>query len=270
MLTWVIGGTVSLDLLYTLTQSTKPLILMILYPSIHIKDGAVARLTRSSSDSRQAELLDPNPLGRAKIFESEGFQWLHIVDLDGAFNETATNRLTIDTIRQNVSMPIQLSGGLHSMAAIDFWLERGIQRAVLTSAAIENPTLLSDASAKYPDRIIVKVDSIGGYVARTGWTNATALKALDFALRVEDAGAAGIIYADINLDGALSEVNMEAIIDLAFALTIPVTASGGVHSLHDLAELKSYSHAGVQGLILGRALYNGTIDAAEALALAAT
>ena len=241
---------------------------MILYPSIHIKDGAVARLTRSSSDQRQAEMLHPDPVARAASFEEEGFPWLHVVDLDAAFSHTSVNVARIEAMIKRVKIPTQLSGGIHDMAAIEAWIERGIQRIVLASAALQNPTLVREAAARFPGRIAVKIDSIGGFVARTGWTNTSSIKALDLALRVEDAGAAAIIYADINLDGALSEVDTEAIIDLAFALTIPVIASGGVHSLQDLAELKSHSKAGIEGLILGRALYNGSIDAKEALALA--
>jgi len=241
---------------------------MILYPSLHIKDGAVARLTRSSSDSRQAEMLHPDPVERAAAFEADGFPWLHVVDLDGAFSDTAVNNDCLEAILKKIKIPMQLSGGIHDMRTIDFWLDKGVEKVVLTSAAQQNPKLVREASALFPGRIAVKIDSIGGYVARTGWTNASSLKALDLALRVEDAGAASIIYADINLDGALSEVDLEATIDLAFALTIPVIASGGVNSLQDLAELKSHSEAGISGLILGRSLYNGTIDAHEALQLA--
>ena len=241
---------------------------MILYPSLHIKDGVVARLTRSSSDQQQAELLHPDPVARAVAFEADGFSWLHILDLDGAFSETPVNDACIEEILKTVKIPVQMSGGMRDMAAIESWLDRGVQRIVLTSAAQENPLLVQEAAARFPGRIAIKIDSIGGYVARTGWTNTTSLKALDFALRTEDAGAAAIIYADINLDGALSEINLEAIIDLAFALTIPVIASGGVSSLQDLAELKSHKEAGIEGLILGRALYNGAIDAQAALALA--
>jgi phosphoribosylformimino-5-aminoimidazole carboxamide ribotide isomerase len=243
---------------------------MILYPSIHIKDSTVARLTRSSSDSRGAELLDPDPAARAHAFEADGFSWLHIVDLDGAFSDASINSACIDAIIRNVKIPLQLSGGLHDMATIENWFSRGIERVVLTSAAQQNPDLVREACTHFPGRVAVKIDSISGYVAKTGWSKASTIKALDLALRVEEAGAAAIIYADINLDGALSEVDLEAIIDLAFALTVPVIASGGVHSLHDLAELKAYTHAGISGLILGRALYNGTIDAREALALAAS
>lgn len=243
---------------------------MILYPSIHIKGGAVARLTRSSSDSRQAEVLHPDPVARALAFEAEGFKILHMVDLDGAFDESGINQGCIIDILKNIKIPVQLSGGIHDMRVIEFWLAKGIERVVMTSAAQENPLLVREASARFPGRIVVKIDSIGGYVARTGWTNASSIKALDLALRVEDAGAAAIIYADINLDGALSEVNLEAIVDFAYALTLPVIASGGVHSLQDLAEMKAHSDAGIAGLILGRALYNGSIDAKEALALAAS
>jgi phosphoribosylformimino-5-aminoimidazole carboxamide ribotide isomerase len=241
---------------------------VILYPSLHIKDGAVARLTRSSSDSRAVEMLHPDPAARAVSFEAEGFSWLHVVDLDGAFSDSSVNVACIEAMIEAVKIPVQLSGGIHDMATIEAWLEKGVERIVLTSAALQTPQLVSEACARFPGRIAVKIDSISGYVVRTGWTNISSLKALDLALRVEDAGVATVIYADINLDGALSEVNMEAIVDLAFALKVPVIASGGVHSLQDLAEMKAYAHAGIAGLILGRALYNGAIDTKEALELA--
>ncbi|MDR3448802.1 MAG: HisA/HisF-related TIM barrel protein [Alphaproteobacteria bacterium] len=242
---------------------------MILYPSIHIKDGAVARLTRSSSDRQQAEILYPDPAARAAFFADEGFPWLHVVDLDAAFNDNSPNGPAIENILKSVKIPVQLSGGMRSMKAIEGWLEKGVARVVLASAALQQPDLMREACKKFPGKIAVKIDSIGGYVAQKGWANAASTKALDLALRVEDAGADRIIYADINLDGALSEVDLEAIIDLAFALTVPVIASGGVHSLQDLAELKAHADTGISGLILGRALYNGAIDAREALALAA-
>ena len=241
---------------------------MILYPSIHIKDGVVARMTRSGSNAQQAELLHPNPTARAAEFEANGFPWLHVVDLDGAFSNDSPNVACIENILKNLKIPVQLSGGLHRMGAIERWLDKGVARVVLTSAAQENPALVREAAARFPGRIAVKIDSIGGYVARTGWTRASTLKALNLALQVEEAGVATIIYADINLDGALSEINMEAIVDLAFALTIPVIASGGVHSLQALAELKKHRAAGVEGLILGRALHSGAVHAREALALA--
>lgn len=242
---------------------------MILYPSIHIKDGTVARLTRSSHDSQQAEMLHPEPAVRATEFAAQGFPWLHVVDLDGAFEGRVVNEEAIEAILKAVEIPVQLSGGIRNMATVESWLEKGVARIVLNSIAQQNPELTREICRKFPGRIAVKVDSRGGHVASTGWTKTSSLKALDLALRVEEAGAAALIYADINLDGALSEINMEAIIDLAFSLTMPVIASGGVHSLQDLAELKNNSRAGISGLILGRALYNGRIDAMEALKLVA-
>jgi len=241
---------------------------MILYPSIHIKDNVVARLTRAG-DLQHAEILHKNPGERAAQFEMQGFPWLHVVDLNGAFVGYPVNTAAVENILSSVTIPVQLSGGIRSMEAIDYWAERGVTRIVLNTAAVQNPTLVREACKRFPNRIAVKIDSRGGYVAVAGWTAASSMRALDLALRVEEAGAASIIYADINPEGALSEVNMEAIVDLAFALTIPVIASGGVTSLQDLAELKRHAKAGVAGLILGRALYDGKIKADEALALAA-
>jgi len=213
-------------------------------------------------------MLHPDPVERALAFEAEGFSWLHVVDLDGVFAENSDNASGIERMLRNIKIPLQLSGGIRDMAKIEFWLGKGVGKIVLTSAALDNPSLVREAAERFPGKIAVKIDSIGGYVAQTGWTNTSSLKALDLALRVEDAGVSAIIYADINLDGALSEVDMESIVDLAFALTIPVVASGGVNSLQDMIELKSHSTAGITGLILGRALYNGAIDAKEALKLA--
>ncbi len=244
---------------------------MILYPALHIRNQAVSPLTRrSSGKTRQGEIVHPDPVEQAAAFEAAGFPWLHVVDLDAAFSESSVNAPCIEAILQRIRIPLQLSGGIHDMRAIETWVEKGAQCIVLTSAAQQNPALVREAAARFPGKIAVKIDSIGGYVARTGWANTSSLKALDLALRVEEAGVTKVIYADINLDGALSEIDLEAMIDFAFALTIPVIASGGVHSLHDLTEMKSHSAAGIEGLILGRALYNGSIDAQEALALAAS
>ncbi len=242
---------------------------MILYPSIHIKDGAVARLTRSANDLQQIEILHAEPAARAAEFEAQGFPWLHVVDLDGAFEGRTVNDQAIQSILDHVKLPVQLSGGMRDMATVERWINNGVARVVLTSAAVQNPELTREACQRFPGRIAVKIDSRDGMVATTGWTSMSTIKALDLALRVEEAGAAALIYADINQDGALSEINTEAIIDLAFALTLPVIASGGVNSLQDLVNLKANARAGISGLILGRALYNGRIDAAEALRMAA-
>lgn len=242
---------------------------MILYPSIHIKDGAVARLTRGIGYLQHAEILHDNPAERAQEFEQQKFPWLHVVDLNGAVEGRPVNIESIENILKSIKIPVQLSGGIRDMKAIEGWLDKGVTRIVLNHAALQNPDLVRDACKRFPGRVAVKIDSRGGYVAVTGWAKSSSMKALDLALRVEEAGAAAVIYADINNDGALSEINIEAIIDLAFALTTPVIASGGVNSLQDLMELKAHAKTGISGLILGRALYSGKIDANEALALAA-
>ena len=241
---------------------------MILYASLHLKDGVVARLTRSGGDWHDAEVLHPNPAIRAAEFEAQKFPWLHVVDLNGAFEGRPVNAASVEAILKEVKIPIQVSGGIRDMKTIENWLEKGVARVVLTTAAVQNPELVREACRAFPGRVAVKIDSHSGYVTTTGWTRASTLKALDLALRVEEAGASAIIYADINPDGALAEINLEAIIDLAFALTTPVIASGGVQSLQELAELKANTKAGIAGLILGRALYNGVISARDALALA--
>ena len=243
---------------------------MILYPSIHIKDGVVARLTRDGGYLSQAEVLHKNVGERAAQFEAQNFQWLHVVDLNGAFEGHPVNVAAVEDILQSVRIPIQLSGGIRDMATIERWINKGVARVVLNSIALQSPEIVHEACRQFPGRIAVKIDSRAGYVAVTGWTKTSSMKALDLALRVEEAGAAALIYADINTDNALSEINTEAVIDLAFALTTPVIASGGVHSLQDLEELKANASAGISGIILGRSLYSGKINAEEALALVAT
>ena len=242
---------------------------MILFPSIHLKDGVVARLTHDG-DLEQADILHHNPPARAADFQAEGFPWLHVVDLNGAFEgSSSVNNQTIEDIVNEVDIPVQLSGGIRSIATVERWLTKGVERVVLNTIALQNPELTREICRLFPGRIAIKVDSRAGRVATTGWSQTSSVKALDLALRVEEAGAAALIYADINSGGALGEVNVEAIIDLAYALTVPVIASGGVHSLQDLAQLKSNARAGVAGLILGRSLYNGIIKADDALQVAA-
>lgn len=242
---------------------------MILYPSIHLKDGVVARLTRAGADLREAEILHNNPAERAAAFEAENFSWLHVVDLNGAFEGHPANGLAISSILKAVKIPVQLGGGIRDMNTIAEWIDRGVSRILLTSAAIDDPDLLKTACKTYPGKIGVKIDARRGYVVSNGWAQTSTTKALDLALRVEEAGAAAIIYADINSEGALSEVNIEAIIDLAFALSTPVIASGGLQSIEEVKQLRAQAHAGIEGLILGRSLYNGKIDAKEALKIAA-
>jgi phosphoribosylformimino-5-aminoimidazole carboxamide ribotide isomerase len=242
---------------------------MLLFPSLHIKDGAVVRLTREAGDFDNAEVLHDNPAERAAQFAKQKFPWLHVVDLDGAFAGCPINVAAVEAIMKTVKIPVQLSGGIRDLEIIEGWLDKGVARVVLNSMALEDPESAREACRKFPGRVAVKIDSRNGYVARTGWLQSSKIKALDLALRFEDSGAAAIIYADINRDSALGEVNIEAITDLAFALTTPVIASGGVNSLADISALKSHMGTGVSGLILGRALYDGKINAAEALKLAA-
>lgn len=242
--------------------------MLTLYPSLHVKGGESAYLPHSSSDFQPTEMATIKPLARALAFEAAGFPWLHLVDLDAAFSDSPGNRACIEEIIRKVKIPVQISGGIHSMRDIEAWVRAGAACIVLASAAQKTPLLMREAATAFPGKIAVKIDSIGGFVARTGWANTAAVKALDLALQAEEAGIAKIIYADINLDGALSEVDLEATIDLAFALTVPVIAAGGVHSLQDLAEVKTHSDAGIAGLLLGRSLYNGTLDAQKALELA--
>lgn len=243
---------------------------MILFPAIHIKDGVVARLTRAGVDLQHAEVLHENPGERAAEFEAQKFPWLHVVDLDGAFAGKPINAPAVEAILKSVKIPVQLSGGVRDLEAIEGWLDKGVTRVVLTTMALEKPDLAREACRKFPGRVAVKIDSRDGIAVTTGWTKSSHVKALDLALRFEEAGAAAIIHADINNDAALGGINLEAIIDLAFALTTPVIASGGVGSIHDLIALKSETRAGVAGLILGRALYTGKINAEEALKVAAS
>lgn len=246
--------------------SFKPM--LTLYPSLHIKGGRSTYMPHSKPDNYRAEFLNKNPLELALEFKASGFPWLHIVDLDAAFSGTSENRETIKEIIRELKIPVQISGGIHSMPIVDAWIKDGANSVVITSAALTNPFLVREASTNFPGKIAVRIDSMEGYVASTGWVNSTGLKTLDLALRVEDEGAAKIIYAGINVEGKMTEVDLETTTDLAFALSIPLIAAGGVYSLQDLVELKTKKYAGIEGLILGRTLLNGILDPKKALALA--
>ncbi|MBI1272979.1 MAG: 1-(5-phosphoribosyl)-5-[(5-phosphoribosylamino)methylideneamino]imidazole-4-carboxamide isomerase [Alphaproteobacteria bacterium] len=237
---------------------------MILYPSIDIKDGNVVRLVHG--DMEQATVFGNNPAAQARAFAAQGFEWLHIVDLNGAFAGKPVNGDAVDEVLADVKIPVQLGGGIRNIALIEAWLQKGVSRVVLGTVAARHPELVKEACAQFPGKIAVAIDARSGTVAVSGWAEDTAMKALDLALRFEDAGVSAIIYTDIDRDGALGGVNVEATVDLAFALTTPVIASGGVASLNDLEELKKQEKAGIAGAIIGRALYDGRIDPKEALA----
>jgi phosphoribosylformimino-5-aminoimidazole carboxamide ribotide isomerase len=240
---------------------------VILYPAIDLKDGRCVRLLRG--DMAAATVFAAAPADQARQFADAGFEWLHLVDLNGAFAGRPVNGDAVEAILGAVSLPVQLGGGIRDLATIDFWLDRGVKRVILGTVALTEPELVRTACKKHPGRIVVGIDARDGMVAVEGWARTSEVRALDLALRFEDAGVAAIVYTDIDRDGALGGVNVEATADLAFALTTPVIASGGVASLADLKSLKQVEKTGVEGVICGRALYDGRLDPAAALKLLA-
>ncbi len=238
-----------------------------LYPAIDLKQGRVVRLQRG--DMAQATIYAEDPAEQACVFAADGFTWLHVVDLDGAFAGKPANAEAVARILAAAPMPVQLGGGIRNMPTVEAWLGAGVTRVILGSAAVKDPQFVREACRHFPGRVVVGIDARGGMVATEGWAETSTLPALDLALRLEDAGAAAIIYTDIDRDGMLSGVNVEQTRNLAMALDTPVIASGGVASLADLTALKAVAADGISGCILGRALYDGRIVPAEALALAA-
>lgn len=238
---------------------------MILFPAIDLKDGNAVRLLRGEME--QATIFNPDPAAQAESFAAQGYEWLHLVDLNGAFAGKPVNGAAVEAILSRVSLPAQLGGGIRDMDTIEFWLSRGIARVILGTVAVKNPALVKEACKAFPGKVAVGIDARNGYVAVEGWAETSELKALDLALKFEDCGVAAIIYTDIDRDGAMGGVNVESTADLASHLTTPVIASGGVSSIADLAALKEVEETGIIGVISGRALYDGRIDPAAALAL---
>ncbi len=238
---------------------------MILFPAIDLKDGACVRLLRGAMD--QATVFNDDPAGQARQFAAAGCDWLHVVDLDGAFAGRSVNGAAVEAIIAATDMKIQLGGGIRDMAAIETWLGAGVARVILGTAAVKEPELVRAACRDYPGRVAVGLDARGGMVAVEGWAEQSALAALDLARRFEDAGVAVIIYTDIERDGALEGVNVDATAALAGAISTPVIASGGVSALADLEALLAVADCGIAGVISGRALYDGRLDLAAALAL---
>ena len=243
---------------------------MILFPAIDLKGGACVRLLRGEMDA--ATVFNESPADQARKFAEAGFEWLHVVDLDGAFAGQPVNAAAVAAIIAATPLQVQLGGGIRDEAAIDAWLARGIARVILGTVALRDPDLVKRACRAHPGRIVVGIDARAGKVAVEGWAETSEIAARDLALRFEDAGAAAIVYTDIERDGALGGVNAEATAALAAALTTPVIASGGVASLDDLRRLKALSApsigtGGIAGVICGRALYDGRIAPREALAL---
>jgi phosphoribosylformimino-5-aminoimidazole carboxamide ribotide isomerase len=239
---------------------------MILFPAIDLKGGRCVRLKRGEMAS--ATVFNDDPADQARIFADAGFRWLHCVDLDGAFEGRSVNVDAIRDIRASVDLPIQLGGGIRDRAGIETWLAAGITRVILGTAALRNPVLVKEAAKANPGRIAVGIDAKAGRVAVEGWAETSELDVISLAKRFEDAGVAAIIFTDIARDGMLQGVNAEATAELAIATSIPVIASGGVASVADIRALLATGCPNIRGTIIGRALYEGSVSAREALALA--
>ena len=241
---------------------------MILYPAIDLKEGKAVRLIRG--DMAQATVFNDDPAAQAAAFAAAGCRWLHLVDLDGAFAGRSANGDAVAAILKRIAIPVQLGGGLRSLDAIARWLELGVARVILGTAAVKDPDLVKAACRRHPGRIAVGIDARGGRVATEGWAETTDIAVTELAARFADAGVAAIIYTDIDRDGTREGVNADAVADLAAAVNMPVIASGGVRDMDDLRRLKAVSDAAptpIAGVVAGRAIYDGAVDPAAAIAL---
>jgi phosphoribosylformimino-5-aminoimidazole carboxamide ribotide isomerase len=238
---------------------------VILFPAIDLKNGQAVRLEQG--DMARATIFNPDPAEQARRFAMQGFEYLHIVDLDGAFAGRAMNAAAVERILAAVKIPIQLGGGIRDHASITRWLEKGVARVIIGTAAVRDPELVKEAAKEFPGRIAVGLDARDGKVAVEGWAKTSELTALDIAKRFEDAGVAAIIYTDIARDGMLGGLNLDATIALADAVSIPLIASGGLASLDDVHALLKPRAQRLQGAIVGRALYDGRLDPAAAISL---
>ena len=237
---------------------------MILYPAIDLKNGKCVRLLRG--DMKTAKIFNQDPSAQAKSFETAGSQWLHIVDLNGAIAGRPVNIDVILKILKTVSIPIQLGGGIRDRAMVEMWLEKGIARIILGTTAVRNPSLVRDVCRAHPNQIVIGIDARDGNAAIEGWVESAHIDAIELALRFEDVGAAAIIYTDISRDGAMLGPNINATLSVAKAVKIPVILSGGVSSMDDLQHIKRVAGSYLNGVISGRAIYDGRIDLAAAIA----
>lgn len=238
---------------------------MILIPAIDLKGGACVRLVRG--DMEKATVFNAAPAAQAEIFARQGFEYLHVVDLDGAFAGKPINADAVQSILARVKMPVQLGGGIRNLATIEAWLGKGVDRVIIGTAAVRDPELVRSAARLYPGQIAVGIDARGGKVAVEGWAESTEMGAIDLGRRFEDAGVAAIVLTDISRDGAMMGLNVAAALELAEAVSIPVIASGGLASLADVERLLMPDCSKLAGAITGRALYDGRLDASAALAL---
>ncbi len=238
---------------------------MILFPAIDLKEGLAVRLQQG--DMARATIFHRDPAAQAQVFETQGFKHLHVVDLDGAFAGKPMNVTAVERILETVGLCVQLGGGIRDMATIAGWLEKGIDRVIIGTAAVRDPALVKEAARTFPKQVAVGLDARDSKVAVQGWAETSELSALDIARRFEDAGVVAIVYTDVTRDGMLKGLNLDATVALADAISIPVIASGGLASIDDIKALLEPRARKLQGAIAGRALYDGRLDAAEALKL---
>lgn len=238
---------------------------MIIFPAIDLKQGRCVRLEQG--DMERVTVFNDDPADQARSFAEQGFSHLHIIDLDGAFAGEPVNRSAVEAIVRATSVKTQLGGGIRTMATIDTWLEAGVGRVILGTAALRDPQLVKQACAAFPNQVAVGIDARAGFVAVEGWAEDTQMKVHDLAAVFEDVGVAALIYTDIDRDGLLKGVNLEATAELARATSIPVIASGGLAGIDDVRQLLAHESSGIVGAISGRALYDGRLNASDVLAL---
>ena len=238
---------------------------MILFPAIDLKDGQCVRL--KLGDMAEATVFNDNPAAQARSFQEQGFEWLHLVDLNGAFEGRPVNGKAVEAILKTISIPVQLGGGIRDMATIEHWLSRGITRVILGTIALRNPDIVREACKEFPGEIVVGIDAKSGHVAVEGWGESSSLTATELARRFEDAGVSAIVFTDIDRDGILKGINFEKTLELANSVNIPVIASGGLASIKDVERLLEPDCAILEGAISGRAIYDGRLDPRAALKL---
>ena len=238
---------------------------MILFPAIDLKDGQCVRL--KLGDMEQATIFNDNPADQAKRFEVQGFEWLHLVDLNGAFEGRPVNARAVEEILKAISIPVQLGGGIRDLATIEHWLSRGVTRVILGTIALRNPDIVREACKEFPGEIVVGIDAKAGHVAVEGWGESSTLTAIELGKRFEDVGVTAIVFTDIDRDGVLKGINFEETLELANSVNIPVIASGGLASIKDVERLLEPDCAILEGAISGRAIYDGRLDAKAALKL---